>query len=484
MSGRSAGFRFVFALAIFASFARPESRRPEPALPSAPTDLATISLTLKLRTGGQLTGAVLDHDKQAIVLLSENTPYVFAWSELDAGSALTAKRTLLAGQRGGIERLSADDHFSLGMFAIEHGRNDLASNEFDLARKLRPQLAAKIKEAYAQFRRASESTRTIEPAELPVIAKFDKDDEANPQGADRGDDANFGPSPSAYTWEQLPAASHQVRAYVREVYLRFGEKVREVMGADIRLVESDHFLIWTDWGPREQTKLTHWCESMYAALCARFGLDANEDIFLAKCPVFCFRSKARFRKFARDFDGYDAKNAIGYTRSIEQNGHVHMAFARMGSTPADYDRFACTLVHEGTHAFLHRVYGFSLLPHWVNEGYAELTAERVLGDRCPAGENATLLARQYARFDWPVGSILNRTSTIEIHEYPLAHSVVAYLEAKNPSRFANLIRDLKNGMDLKQALASNFDDLTFAGLEQNWKESIRAVSTESDKKAG
>lgn len=475
MIRRTSGSRSIctfLAILAFVPSAHAEGRRSEPALPmvaaEAERDLVTISLTVKLRTGGQISGAVLDHDEHAIVILNDRTPYVFAWRELDAGVALGAKRTLLAKLRGGAEHFSADDFYGLGMFAIEHGRNDLASNEFDRARALNPKLASKIKEAYAQFRRAGEAARILQPLDVPAKEEIG--------GA-------FEPGEDLVSFERLPAPSEQVRANVRDAYLQFGEKVREVMGSDIRLVESDHFLIWTDWGPSEQSNLTQWCESMYEALCSRFGLDAKEDIFLAKCPVFCFRSKARFRRFARDFDGYDATNALGYTRSIEKNGHVHMVFARMGSTAFDYDRFACTLVHEGTHAFLHRVHGTRLLPHWINEGFAELTAERVLGDRCPAGENAALLARQYARFDWPVAAFLERLSTIEIHEYPLAHSVVAYLDGQNPQRFANLIRDLKKGSELQQALAENFDGLTLVGLEENWKRSVRESESFSKKKS-
>ncbi len=427
-------------------------------------DLNTISLTLKLRTGGQLSGAVLDHDENAIVILSQNTPYVFSWSELDPGAALATKRTLLARERGGADRLSVDDHFQLGMFVLRNGRNDLASNEFDLARRLDPKMAPQINDAFAQFRKEAESWRTSQGEDLKISPE---------PGAHEDTDNDAEKVQAGPNFERLPPPSSPAREDIREVYLRFGEKVRDVMGTDIRLVESDHFLIWTDWGPKQQAQLTKWCESMYAALCIQFGLDAKNDVFLAKCPVFCFRSKARFRRFARDFDGYDAKNAIGYTRSIESNGHVHMAFARMGSTPSDYDRFACTLVHEGTHAFLHRLFGTHLLPHWINEGYAELTAERVLGDRCPAGENAALLAKQYARFDWPVTPFLARLSTIEIHEYPLACSIVTYLDSQKPQAFVTLIKSLKQGTDLPTAMSSSFDGLTIERLDRDWKQSNR-----------
>lgn len=440
-------------------------------------DLKTISATIKLRTGGELTGPVLDHDLHGLVVLSSNIPFVFAWSELDPGSAVFVRRKLLEADRPPGQGFSAQEYFELGMFALRLGRNDLASIEFEEAKKKDRTLAPRIREAFDQFRKESEAWKKDPASDLPVI---DLD------AAMQDERPTEKPAVSA-SFEQLPSPSAQVRADVRAAYLQFGDKVREVLGRDIRLVESDHFLIWTDWGPKEQARLVVWCETMYQTLCRQFGLglEGDEvDLFLAKCPVFCFRSKARLRRFAREFDGYDARNAIGYTRSIEKNGHVHMAFARMGSTPFDYDRFACTLVHEGTHAFLHRLYSTRLLPHWVNEGYAELTAERVLGDRCPAGENAAMLARQFARFDWSVASFFSRVSTIEVHEYPLAHSIVAYLESKSTEGFSTFVRMLKDGVEPSKALADTFDGLTYEQLENDWKLAHKAAQPAAFPHAG
>lgn len=421
--------------------------------------LETVEITVKVRTGGELAGVVLDHSDHGLVLLSNDVPYVFAWDELDPASGLNAKRILLERVRGGREKFTAGDYFGFGEYALDGGRNDLAANEFERAKTLDRTFDAKIKSAFETFRKRNDDWSKQQkemgaPAE-PMAAAPERS------------------TPGVASFDALPPPTEQVRGGVREAYLKFGEKVREVLGRDIVLVESEHFLIWTDWGPRERSRLTNWAEAMYSSLCERFGLDVERDIFLAKCPVFCFRSKARFSRFAREFDGYDARGAIGYTRSIEKNGHVHMAFARMGSTPADYNRFACTLVHEGTHAFLHRIFGSMLLPHWVNEGYAELSAERVLGERCPALENADLLARSYARFDWPVADFLSRLSSIEVHQYPLAHSVISYLEVRSPQGLVRFIRDLKRGSELSTALAGNFDGLTVLELDRAWKDWIR-----------
>ncbi len=431
--------------------------------------LKTISLTLRTRTGGEISGAVIDHNEHGIVLLHEQTPYVFAWMELEGSSAYAARRSLINFVHG--DKWTADHHFELGRYCLKAGRNDLAANEFRMARKLNADLAPRIQEAFDRFRQSRS------PKE-----RADRFPRVEPQGTQEtdaegliGDDE----TPTVATQSGQPIAdfaklpSDQVRGRVREAYLQFGEKVRERLGKDIALIESDHFLIWTDWEKKDRNRLMEWSEAMYSALADRFGADPKVDLFLAKCPVFCFQTKARFRKFARDFDGYDGANAIGYTRSIPDNGHVHMVIARDGRALADYDRFACTLVHEGTHAFLHRFHGGALLPHWVNEGFADLTAAAVLGVQCPNAGNAALLARQYVRFDWSIASLLQSTSTIEVHQYALAHSVVASLERIDRGQLAEFIKSLKGGSTIEQALADSFDGLTIGEFERRWKDEIR-----------
>ncbi len=462
----------------------------------------TISVDVKLRTGGALSGLVVDHTGHGLVIVHDKTPYVFAWSELEGGSAWAAKRALLVLERGGAAELTAEDHFQLGAFALEQGRNDLAVNEFREAEAGDVSYRPLIRAAFDEFRRRREASRAAGDSFDPPITteanggpfrpespgEVDDDPSAGERAADQHDDwPDEGTSPgspsalaSLPVMEGVPLSnrpSPEVRAKVSGAYRTFGDRVREVMGKDIVLLESDHFLIWTDWPVRERDRLSGWCESMYAALGEQFDLDPAEDVFLAKCPVFCFRTLGRFRRFAREFDGYSGKNAIGYTRSIEQSGHVHMAFVLPGRSDADLDRFACTLVHEGTHAFLHRLYSSTLIPHWINEGYADLVAERVLGDRCPAGENAALLARQYARYEWSIGDLLESTAPLGIHQYPLAHSVVAYLEGLGRSQFTGFVKGLKNGRTVSAALAGSYDGLTIARLEAGWRSAVRAADS-------
>ncbi|MFQ5413635.1 MAG: hypothetical protein ACE5E6_04165 [Phycisphaerae bacterium] len=455
----------------------------------------TIAVELKLLTGGAVRGLVVDHTEHGIVVARGVTPYVFAWSEIEAGSAFRARRDLLVLERGGVADLTAADHFQLGRFALQRGRTMTARQQFAIAARLDPQYAAAADDALKALRRADPRDAGGVPFDgsgrsraAPGRGGDSGPDHRGRGDGDRGGDGvrnGAGPRQAPTLAERVDAGileaaqdvgggapSAGLRARVRGVYLSFGDAVREAFGRGVVLVESEHFLIWTDWDARGRAQLARWCEAMYGALCDVFGIDRSRDVFLAKCPVFCWRDKARFRRFAARFDGFDATEAVGYTRSIQATGHVHVVLFRRGRCDADLNAFACTLVHEGSHAFIHRVHGGRLIPHWVNEGLAELVAERVLGDRCPTGENAALLARQYARYGWSIGDLLVNPGPIAVHQYALAHSLVAYLESLGRDRFSGFVAGLKEGSTIAGALADNYDGLTPAALEAGWRAAV------------
>lgn len=436
----------------------------------------TIQVDLKLATGGALTGWVVDHTVHGLVIVRGNVPYVFAWSELESGSAYVVRRDLAVLARGGSEHLGADDHFELAVFALGQNRTDLAAREFRAAGRIDDRYEPKARRAMRAYRRKQKNEADrygsveIENASDPASTGRDSADAEVAAEDESSNLVRFGAT-------LVPGVSENTAEAVLRTYRSFGEKVREVISRRMDLVETEHFLIWTDWTKQTRSHLGAWCEAMYDALCVQFNLDPTEPVFLAKCPVFCFRAKPRFLKFSRLFDGYDGRNATGYTRSIEQSGHVHMALLLRGSTQDDFDRFATTLVHEGTHAFVHRLYSTRLIPPWVNEGLADWMAERVLGERCPTGENAALLARQYVLYDWPIGDLLRRTEPIAVHEYPLAHSLVAYLEHRAPGSIAEFVRFLKEGSATSAALDEAYGGLTLDQLERDWRTSVRNAVT-------
>jgi hypothetical protein len=424
-----------------------------------------LRLELRLRTGGTIGGRVVDHNENGLILLSGDTPHVFAWRELEPRSAYASRRTLLASQRGGQEGLAADDQMVLGEFALTFHRNDLAATHFREAVRLDPSYRPRVDAIFQGYRRQREASATgRSEAAKPAVPP-----ESGSNSPAARPDFAAAELITLPAWEPVEPVPLETAAHIAEIYLTFGETVRRVVSKSIALVETEHFLIWTDWDRRQHARLADWCERMYAAMVEEFQLDAAHPLFPARCPVFAFRARPRFREFARKFDGFDARNSIGYTRSIEENGHVHVVLLRTGDSEIDFDQFGVTLVHELTHAFVHRLHSTRLIPHWVNEGLADRMAERVLGEHCFTRENAELLARYWVRSNRSLAGLLASEGPIEVHEYPLAHGVVAHLYDADAAAFLAFFRGLKEGRNAAEALADAYAGLTLEELEMNWR---------------
>lgn len=431
----------------------------------------SVRVRLELVTGGRIEGGVVDHNEHAVVVVADRKPFVFAWTDVKAISSVAAKFAIIEAARGGRDAVTAEDYYELGLYALSRNRRERAFTLFQTAKRLDPSMAEDVRRTMEAFRESRSSETPLRKPNEPSKDLSEIDTKGLKGLVGQIGDALHDPQAPN---DMVSPPPESTRTKVMEIYRTFGRKVQEVLGKRVVAIESEHFLIWTDWSRFDRSRLVEQCESMYAAMCRQFGISTTAPIFLAKCPVFCFESKARFLKFARMFDGYDGKDAIGYTRSIERNGHVHMVLLRRGRTEEDFDRFTCTLVHEGTHAFVHRLYTPRLIPNWINEGLAELMAEKVLQDRCPTAETAELLAAQYVEFDWPVANLIRSAGPIAVHHYPIAHSLIAYLASRGDEHLRGFVKRLKEGDGTATALAGQYQGMTFDGLEQGWRAWIGA----------
>lgn len=467
---------YFVSLLFFAS----EPNRAQTASTNNPSDsqskptAAETRIELKLCTGSTVTGVVVKQNDHGVVLDINGRLYVFGWIEVEVRSAITARKKLLAERRGGWNKVLPEDLYAIGEFALSRHRKDLAMDYLEQAKRADASLVPKVRDLVVRYRETEAKTKSSQNQErsIPPLPVDTVETETTPTHEENESNEVDPTAAKTLDWSPASGPSESVREQVLEKYREFGAKVREVLGDAVVAIETEHFLIWTDWEESERQRLGEWCENMYRALARQFRLDESTQVFLTKCPVFCFRTKSKFQKFARYFDGFDGKDAIGYTRSIEKNGHVHVVLLRQGVLTEDFDRFACTLTHEGTHAFVHRLFSSRLIPHWVNEGLAEYVANEVLGATCPGRKNAEMLSEVLVERKASMAGFLRSVGPIEVHDYPLAQSIVEHLVQRDGAKWIELVRSLKEGAPLEEALTTTYDGMNFAGLEKNWRDAV------------
>lgn len=401
-----------------------------------PSDGDHSFVRLTLMTGGEIRGKLLDSTHQVIVLEVDGFPYALAYTQLATDSALQTKMKMLIRSRGELDLLRASDHLAFGALALQHDRSERARRAFAKAVRL---------------------DATIKTASERLMREF----------------RNRRRNVSAPTENESTEGAGAERDRIIAGYKKVGERLREKVGRDLILVETPHFLIWTDWAKAEHADLRNWCEAMYTELAVRFAVPDDTPVFPGKCPIFCLRSRKRFRKVARLLDDYEATGALGYTSSSD-NGHVHVVVCRQGGSPAGRDNFASALIHEGVHAFLHRYRTGRHIPAWINEGVANSVAEAVLGDRCPNAETADASARAVVRGSYDIAELFAAAGMLEARYYPVAHSLVAFLIARDRQAFIRLIDDIKLGAPPDSALKQRYD-LTARELEAAWRQAIRST---------
>ncbi len=342
---------------------------------------------------------------------------------------------------------------------MRHGRYAIARRDLARAGRRDPQYRESGRRALSDFR---VSRRLGQP-----ISKPDGAGVAAPQvNEDNAAAIGFAAPPEVRDSNTVQTDPSR-RARIIEGYKDVGRRIGERVGRDLVLLETPHFLIWTDWLRSEHADLRRWCEDMYTTLAKRFCLSTDGCVFAGKCPLFALRSRKRFQAVAELLDGYEAGGALGYTSS-HTNGHVHVVIYRHGGSPAARDAFASTLVHEGTHAFLHRYRSTRHIPSWINEGLADFVAQSVLGDQCSNRDAADAVAAEIVAGEHSIAPVFASNGALDARYYPVAHSLVSFLIEREPAAFISVIDDLKDGAPVAEALMGRYH-LTLQGLEQAWR---------------
>ncbi len=418
-----------------------------------------VAVSLALNSGGVVQGRVVEYDDARVLLEVQQQVVTLEWDRVRTPSAYQARKKILETERGGARYLTAEDHFQLGCFLAVRNNHSAAVSEFRKATQRDPAYADRIKQVWLDIRRDKERVRK----DHDTLIRSRRDGSAAPAAIDT-------PAPGGgrqYTPEQHAAALNRNYA--------FGGEIRERIAPELVLLETHHFLIWTDWPEHKRNLLSRWSEEMYRQMCQEFGFAPEQPVWLGKCPLFIFWHKAHFEKFAEAVDDYHRPNTLGYTKTTA-SGYVHVVLRRLGNGAEDLNRFATTMVHEASHAFMHAYGPPQNLPPWLSEGFADYVAERVLGDRCPTGETAASVAREYVAGFKQIDALFSYTDSPPGHYYPIAYSLVQFLIERDHAAFVDLINDLKAGRSLPQSLARRYQGMTLKTLEHGWRVWIKRTA--------
>ncbi len=422
---------------------------------------AEVFVKADAKAAKQLKGLLIRFDDAEFTLKVGKDEQTLGWIDITPASAV-ALRTRT------IDRASGNDWLSLGEFAWNLGAKEQAQTALRNAVKINADLKPRAEKISASTPTpphrnteapASASNVTPPSSETGIVAQ--------PGGNDSGDGKVIKFAPA--TPEQAKVAIDYARGFAAEATKTTGAKFQEV--------ETEHFLIFTDWDKREFDFLKKNLERAYTVVAKQFDMDPKDNVFVGKLPVYMFAEFQDFSTFAKQTDGFPATNRVaGYFQS-DSRGWGHMAMWKPNSTLTgnssikDAERlWSYVLVHEFTHAFLSRYKSNVFIPRWLNEGSAEVVALSVipLGGRY---QMARLMALQGA----DVSQLFNSRTIPAGEYYPVMQTMVELLVQTNKKNFLKMIDAIKDGEDPEEML-KKFYNTDYAGFANEWREYAKRLT--------
>lgn len=447
--------RFAKALAVLGlmlgAASAPYARAGDPVTLDKP--LAAEVFVKTDKSAKQLRGNLLRYDDAEFTLRVGKDERTLAWADITPASAVALRQKT-------IDRTKAEDWLALGAFAWHLGAKDQAQSALRQAVRLKPDLKSQADEILA--------TPPNPPQRQTTASSVGPDTgvAAQPGAKDgRRGVVKFTPA----TPEQAAAANAYARQYMAEV--------SEITGVTFQELETDHFLIFTDWDKREYDYLKKNLERAYAVVARQFDMDPKETVFVGKLPVYMFSQYDDFAKLARSKDEFPVTNRVaGYFRGNTRGlGHMSMwkpTAALTGSNDIrDAERlWSNVLVHEFTHAFLARYRSDVFIPRWLNEGCAEVIAQDVVPLR-GRYEMARLMALQGA----DVMQLFDDRNIPSGEYYPVMQTMVELLVQTNRKSFLKMIDAIKDGADPAEALQEHYN-VDYATFAKQWREYAKRLA--------
>ena len=266
-----------------------------------------------------------------------------------------------------------------------------------------------------------------------------------------------------------PVRHPDVPAAVSEFSQRAAAIIGDRLNAELHLVATDHFLIYTT-GPTDQdAALAEHCETVYHYLLAGTDLPAHAAVWPAPLAVYCFATPEQYDAFVQLAMPDDSvrllANSDGFCAGDDGLSYLVLNGANM-TDPAFTER----LTHETAHAFYRQYLSDVLLPHWLDEGLAEIAVAAMLPDSNARARYADITRRMatvpdagYFSVDVPIR---------RDRDYAAAQAFVRHLQSDRGPQFDTFFRLLKTDANQADAFERGFE-LPPYELMVRWEASIR-----------
>jgi hypothetical protein len=396
---------------------------------------------------GGTVGDLVEYDDEGLTIVVGEQRRNFRWIELTPHSAFTARYRL-------IDQNEADDWLQLAEFAWMIGAEPEAEKSLRWALRLDPTLAADV-----------ERIRSRPPGELRGPFQEQQEDEGS---VFAGEGRELLADSQGRSSLVEPVTPEQAARAVAAADEAAGRELRK-LGMKPRRLETDHFIIYTDWDLADDELLSSALEDAYRLVAGEFGIPLFEDVFVGKLPVYMFNEHELFMRYAREIDGHrQFSNTVAgyYTGRSDGMGKMVMSKPRqleLYGPQVATQIWRRNLTHEFSHAFFARYRSNAFVPRWLNEGLAEVIAERV--HPRPGAINT---ARRAASSSQSISRIFDDRVTAGPEMYPVMMTLVKALHDEDPQRFVQFIDRIKAGENAENVLRDLYD-VDYRGLEAAWR---------------
>lgn len=399
------------------------------------------------RPGTGLIGELVEYDDRGLTLQVRGERRQFQWIELTPHSAFTARYRL-------IDQTNGQDWLALGEFAHAVGAPAEAEKALRWALRLAPELAGEVERV-----RATAPGRLRGPFQSSDDEEEQEDEEEHRQEllADSAELARF-----------QPVSDEQAQRAMSEAD-EAAERAMDRLNVNARRLETDHFVVYTDWHPDDDEFLIDALERAYRLVAGEFGIPASENIFVGKLPVYMFDEHGTFMRYAKELDGHaEFRESVAgyYTSHSNGNGKLVMSKPRhveLYGAEAARAVWRRNLTHEFSHAFFARYRSNTFVPRWLNEGLAELIAEKVY-----PRPGALSTAQRIARNNKSISQIFDDRTLAGPEMYPVMMTLVQALYDEDAAKFVDYINRIKAGENAQKALRELYD-VDYRGLEAAWR---------------